>query len=91
MFAIKPYTKAFAEIYSDLREKFKGWDYLFGAEKVELTIDIIALMEQAYDQAFADCEEQDSGFAGSTQWTNNNPYRKDADVLDIIADVQRNL
>lgn len=88
---MKPYTKAFAEIYTTLDQEFEGWENLFGDEKADLAIIVVALMELAYDEAFASCEEQDSGFAGSTSWTNNNPYRKDDDVLRIIADVQRNL
>lgn len=88
---LSPYTKAFAEIYPAVRETYTGTHPLSSDQKVQLAIDIIAFMEQAYDEAFADCEEQDSGFAGSTSWTNHNPYRKDDDVLNIIADVQRNL
>lgn len=89
--SLRPYTKAFASIYPALREKIPGLSRLTSEQKVELTTDVIALMEQAYDEAFADCEEQDSGFAGSTTWTNRNPYRKDDDVLSIITEVQRNL
>jgi hypothetical protein len=88
---VKPYTKSFEKTFANLRENYPGWDYLFLDEKVSLTLLTLSMLEEAYDEAFASCEEQDSGFPGTTTWTNHNPYRKDPDVLDIITDVQRNL
>jgi hypothetical protein len=45
-------------------------------EQLEAAHAVLELQAEAYDKAFTDCEEQDSGFAGSTSWTNSNPYRK---------------
>jgi hypothetical protein len=88
--SLKPYTKAFANVWERIRG-IRAAQYMFTDERVELALTILALMETAYDEAFAACEGQDSGFAGATAWTNENPYRKDENVLGIIANVQRNL
>jgi hypothetical protein len=82
---MSPAAKTFIEVYERLRDEVRAWQYLFGNEKIELTRTILSLMESAYDEAFTACEEQDSGFAGSTTWTNHNPYREDPDVLNIVS------
>jgi hypothetical protein len=53
-----------------------GLGVMFADEKDDLLQHVLNLMAAAYDEAFTDCEEQDSGFAGTTNWTNNNPYRR---------------
>lgn len=86
--SLKPFTIAFRNVWEGLTEG-RAWNYLFANEKTELALFVLEKMETAYDEAFASCEGQDSGFAGTTAWTNGNPYRKDPEILDILAKLRR--
>jgi hypothetical protein len=66
------FGKAFNTVLGMRRMAENAWD----DEQLEAAHAIMELQAQAYDEAFTDCEEQDSGFAGTTGWTNRNPYRK---------------
>ena len=70
----------YGQIYDILSYELPGWAYLYAEEQVAITLRTVAFMAQAYDEAFADCEEQGSGFAPTTNWTNNNPYPYDAET-----------
>lgn len=72
-------TMSYDELRRDVTlHLFSGiedWTALFHEEQVvvDRTMELMAI---AYDEAFSDCEYQDSGFGASPGWKNNNPYRK---------------
>lgn len=76
-----------AMTYDELRDAVVGalmpttqdWSAVLHEES-EIFDRVMELMATAYDESFSDCEFQDSGFEGSTTWTNNNPYRKITNV-----------